>query len=256
MILRRIVLIVVAATVGALLAGCTDDSKTPVTATASPRATVTAGPGAYLDDDVPFITIDQQPQGAKVNVPFEISGTADVFEAVLSVAVSSASGTLCERTVQATSGRGTRGTWTATMAFVPPAQAETVTIRAFSRSPKDGAEINVVTRSLQLAPDVPDIAITQPRCAADVPGGASLAVSGSARVFEAALTVELRAASGAVLAARQVTADAGAPAIGNWTTQFDLDGIAAGAYELVAYNLSARDGTPEHVFSIPIRITV
>lgn len=251
--LRQMVLLAAATTVAAVFVACNGDSKAPPTAT-SQNATATAPPAG--SPTASAITIDQPPQGAKVNVPFEISGTADVFEAVLSVAVSDASGTLCERTVQATSGTGTRGTWTATMAFVPPAQAETITVRASSRSPKDGAEINVVIRSLQLAPDVPDIVITRPRCAGDVAGGASLAVSGTASVFEAALAVELRTSSGAVVATKHVTADAGAPATGRWSTQFDLDGVAAGAYELVAYSVSARDGTPEHVFSIPIRITV
>jgi hypothetical protein len=218
-----------------------------------PPSPTTGTPG---EANIGAITIDQPPDGAAVTVPLALSGTADVFEAALSVAVSDASGVLCERRLQATSGTGTRGTWTATMAFSPPVQRESITVRAFSVSPKDGSEINAVTRRLQLAPDVPGIVIAQPRCGADVPGGASLAVSGTASVFEAALAVELRTSSGTVVAAMHVTADAGAPATGSWSTRLDLNGIAAGTYELVAYSGSARDGTPENVFSIPIRITV
>lgn len=248
--LRQTVLVSVAA-VAVFSAACKGDANTSVTITAAPPPSPTTA--SFGKTIAGSIIIDHPRPGASVNVPFEISGTGGVDASIL-VSVSDVSGTLCERSVQATSGNGTQGTWTANLAFVPALQAEPVTIRASSQSPRDGSS-HVAGTELQLTPDVPDILITQPRCAADVPGGTSLAVSGTARVFEATLTAELRASSGAVVAAKQITADAGAPATGRWSTQFDLDGIAAGAYELVAYSGSARDGTAEHVFSIPIRIT-
>ncbi len=84
----------------------------------------------------------------------------------------------------------------------------------------------------------------------------ALAVNGAASVFESSLIVELRDASGTPLVTQVITADAAGPATGRWSTTLDLATVVAGAYELVAYDISARDGTPENVFAIPIRITV
>jgi hypothetical protein len=200
--------------------------------------------------------IDRPAAAATLAIPFEISGTANVPGGALSVSLSDASGTLCERDLKTTSGTGTPGAWRTTMAFAPPAAPGPVTIRVFSRSPQDGATVNIVTRTVQLIGDAPDIVIAEPRCAADLAAESALRVSGTARVFEAALTVELRASSGAVVRQQHVTADAGAPATGRWSAALDLTGIPAGRYDLVAYSISARDGAPEHIFSIPVRITV
>lgn len=192
-----------------------------------------------------------------MRVPFEISGRANVFEGALEVQVVGDDGrTLCHRAVQATSGTGTPGAWATTMAFPPPPVMGRATIRAFSVSAKDGSEQNVVTRDIQLQADAPAIVIAQPRCNADIALGSPLSVSGTASVFEANLLVELRDGRGTPLVTQIVTADAAGPATGRWGTTLDLAGVVAGVYELVAYDVSARDGTPENVFAIPIRITV
>jgi hypothetical protein len=229
-------------------------SATPATVTSAPAA---RSPTPVATTAPSAISINAPSAGASVRVPFDISGGANVFEAVLQVQILGQDGRmLCQRTVQATSGTGTPGTWTTTMAFAPPQVTGRATIRAFSISPRDGSEQNVVTRDIQLQADAPAIVIAQPRCNADVPQGSTLAVSGTASVFEASLLVELRDGRGAPLVMQIVTADAAGPATGRWSTTLDLAGIVAGAYELVAYDLSARDGTPENVFAIPIRITV
>jgi len=203
------------------------------------------------------IRIDRPAAGAAVGVPFEIAGRANVFEAALVVQVLGPNGqALCERHVQATSGTGTPGTWAATMAFVPPPSAGTATIRAFSLSPRDGSEQNVVTRAVLVQADAPAIVIAQPRCNADVAQGSMLNANGTASVFEATLIVELRDAAGTVLVKQVVTADAAGPATGRWSTRLDVSRIVAGTYELVAYSASPRDGAPENIFSIPVRITV
>lgn len=226
-------------------------------ASAPAAATRAVSPPAIAASPTPpTIVIDQPAASATLSIPFEISGTADVSEGALSVSVSDASGTLCEYDLKAVSGGATPRAWHATMAFAPPAAPGPVTIRAFSRSAQDGTVVNVVTRSVQVTADVPDIVIEKPRCATELAAESALLVSGTARVFEAALTVELRAGTGAAVVLQHVTADAGAPATGRWSAVLDLTGIPAGRYDLVAYSISARDGTPEHVFSIPVRITV
>jgi hypothetical protein len=244
--------------IGVALSACGSSGGASPTSTPAPPPTATSSvPSPTATAASTAISIDVPRAGASVRVPFEISGTANVFEAALVVEVIGADGRpLCERRVQAMSGTGTPGTWTTIMAFPPPASAAPVTIRAFSRSPRDGSEQNAVTRSVQVFAEAPAIVIAEPGCNTDIAQGSTLAVNGTARVFEATLTVELRDAAGTVVRTALVTADAGAPDTGRWTTTLDLGTVVAGAYELVAYSVSARDGTPENIFAIPVRITV
>jgi len=253
MLRRQSVIVRVPCVVGVLaslaLTACGGGSIAPVATAPSSAA---SAPATATSPAPHAIVIDRPVAAASLSIPFEISGTARVPDGALVVSVSDASGTLCEHELNVAVG----GAWRTTMAFAPPAAPGPVTIRAFSRSPRDGTEINVVTRTVQVTADPPDIVIAEPRCAADLAAESALRVSGTARVFEAALTVELRASTGAVVAQQHVTADAGGSATGRWSAELDLAGIPAGRYDLVAYNISPRDGTPEHIFSIPVRITV
>ena len=95
-----------------------------------------------------------------------------------------------------------------------------------------------------------------PDCNVDIAAGTGLPVTGTASVFEAALSLELRNADGMVVASQPVTADASAPARGSWSAMLNISSLPAGLYELTAFDLSARDGSRENEFSIPLRITV
>lgn len=216
------------------------------------------GDGGDSDDPTPTasgaITIDAPAAGTVVQVPFTIAGTADVFEGALVVQAFTGSGeVLCERRVQAVSGSGTRGTWEAVLAFAPSAGREEITLKAFSVSPQDGQQEHVVFQKATVDPDVPPIVIESPGCGEESFAESILTVSGTASVFEAALIVELRQADGTVLQTKAVTASAAGPERGTWQTSLDVLSARAGLYEVVAYSLSARDGTPEHIFSVPIR---
>ena len=59
-----------------------------------------------------------------------------------------------------------------------------------------------------------------------------------------------------MVASQPVKTDAGAPARGNWSAMLNISSLPAGLYELTAFDLSARDGSRENEFSIPVRITV
>ena len=113
-----------------------------------------------------------------------------------------------------------------------------------------------MTRDVVVAPDAPAIVILTPACNADIAAGSGLRVTGTASVFEAALRLELRNADGLVITSQPVMADAGAPARGNWSATVNVSSLPAGLYELTALDLSARDGSRENEFSIPVRITV
>ena len=189
--------------------------------------------------------------------PIPVKGRSDVFEGVLQVQLLTTDGTvLCERRVQSTSGTGTPGTWETTIAVPPPDVPRDAVIRAFSRSARDGSDENDVTETVHATTDVPPIVILTPACNADVAVGVPLRVTGTASVFEAALTLELRDPDGRVVLSQSVTADAAGPARGNWSATLDVSRLAAGTYELTTFDLSARDGSRENEFTIQLRLTV
>ena len=199
------------------------------------------------------ITIDA-PVEAVMRVPFTVSGTANVFEGRLIVQAIDASGAIvCQHRVQATSGSGTPGTWETVLAFKPPAAEQEITIKAFSGSTQDGSEENVVSLTTTLSPELPPIVIESPACGGLQSTVFILDVSGTASVFEAALIVELRQLDGAVLQTKSLTASAAGPERGTWQVNLDVSALPPGFYEVVAYSISARDGTAENIFSVPIR---
>ncbi|MGQ0844252.1 MAG: Gmad2 immunoglobulin-like domain-containing protein [Sporichthyaceae bacterium] len=82
------------------------------------------------------------------------------------------------------------------------------------------------------------IAITSPGSGCPL-RGPSITVAGTARVFEAALSIDVMQ-NGAVLQTANVMASEGAPGLGTWTTQFTL---LPGDYRIEAYYESAMDGS-------------
>ncbi len=94
----------------------------------------------------------------------------------------------------------------------------------------------------------PPILVDDPAAGATVP--AKLTVSGSASVFEATLVVQL-VRDGEVLDKQTVTASAGAPARGTFSTT--LHG-SPGDATIQAFTPSAADGSPQHEVDVPVTI--
>jgi hypothetical protein len=240
--------------------GCgDDDDNNGATATApagsatAPAATATTAPSAS-PTIAAGIVVEDPAANTTLKSPITMSGRANVFEGALTIdALGDAAGlVLCKRHVQATSGTGTEGTWSGILGIDPPDTDVPITLRAYTFSAMDGSMQDLVERSVTLSHEDPAIVINTPACAADV-GHASLTVSGMALVFEAVLHVDIRDSSGTVLATQRVMAGSGTE-FSPWTTTFDLSGLAAGLYDLVAYDLSARDGAIENEF--PVQISV
>ena len=235
-----------------LLAACDDDGDdgdtTPTPAvTAAPTAAPTATPA--VED---AITIDTPLLDEEVAVPITMTGTADVFEAALTIdALGNAAGlVLCTRHLMASSGTGTRGDWSGVLAFTPLDTAAPVTLRAYSFSPMDGSMENVVERTVIVQPERPNIVITSPACNEEV-SGATLTVEGMAEVFEAALVVELRDAAGTVVAQQSVMAASGVE-FSPWTATFDISALSNAFFDVVAYSTSPMDGSVINVFPVQI----
>lgn len=188
--------------------------------------------------------------------PIELAGTANTFEAQLLVdAVDEAGDFLCIRTVTATSGSGTEGTWAATLGVVPESDSDlAITLRAYERSAKDGSIINLVERPVTLSAEHPTIFLTSPVCGDTVAPGGALAVQGRATVFEAALTVELRNAAGTVVFSRNLLTEEGGVESGFGEIVTLPADLPTGLYDLVAYNTSAKDGSIQNEFPVQVNV--
>jgi len=203
----------------------------------------------------PAIVIGSPAEGETVSVPFTVSGEANTFEAALTVEVVDGSGTgMCVRQLMATSGSGTPGTWEGTLAFPPELNPLPVTLRAYAHSAKDGSIIDLVEYPITIAPDRPLIILTSPACYQVYDLGGLMMVTGTAALFEAALTVDVRDASGTTVATLQVTADE-CCVESNFSSSLTLPSdIPPGLYDVVAYSLSAKDGSVENEFPVQIEI--
>ena len=204
----------------------------------------------------PAITIDSPAEGETVSVPFTVSGEADTFEAALTVEAVDESGLVaCVRELTATSGSGTRGEWTGTLAFPPEEDPLPVTVRAYAHSPKDGSIIDLVEFPIVIATDRPPIILTSPTCGQVYELGGLVMVTGTAALFEAALTVDVRDATGATVATLPVLADACCVESNFSSTLMLPADISPGMYDVVAYSLSPKDGSVENEFPVQIEIS-
>jgi hypothetical protein len=232
----------------------------PPSATPSPTGTGGSAPGtpgtpSPTDPTSPFIVIDDPPDGANVATPLSVRGTANTFEAALTVMLVTPVGdVLCIREVMATSGSGTPGTWETLLGFSPPDYDTPATLRAYEQSAEDGSPVNVVEQAVVITPDRPPIFIYQPICGDRVAPGDPLFVKGRAHVFEAQLSLELRTPAGEVVLAQQVTAESGSEESNFETTLTIPATLPLGFYDLVAFDNSAQDGSVENEFPIQIEV--
>jgi germination protein M len=104
---------------------------------------------ATFEDVAPAILVERPSPFEQVSSPLRVSGTANTFEATLQLELLSSTGKLlAEKTVTATFGTGTRGTFDATLAFSSAPGAATLV--AFEYSAKNGSRINVIRIPLEL----------------------------------------------------------------------------------------------------------
>ncbi len=95
-----------------------------------------------IEDQTPQILVESPLPGDEVSSPIRLRGTANVFEATVSLEVRDAADeVLLETFTTATSGTGTRGTFDTELAL-PDAEGQ-VTIVAFESSAEDGRPLHV-----------------------------------------------------------------------------------------------------------------
>ncbi len=103
-----------------------------------------------FEAETPQILVESPLPGDTARSPIRLRGTANVFEATVSIDVRDANGDLLERTfTTATSGTGTRGTFDTELALRD--HEGEVTVVAYESSAKDGSPLHVVELPLELA---------------------------------------------------------------------------------------------------------
>ena len=107
---------------------------------------------AMYDGYLPAITVRTPVIGERVTSPVTVSGTANVFEATVSVRILDSAGTEIARTFTVAScGTGCRGDYSVAVAYTVPRE-ERGTIEVFESSAKDGQPVNVQLIPVTLAP--------------------------------------------------------------------------------------------------------
>lgn len=107
---------------------------------------------ATYEDLLPAITVESPLIGATVSNPVTVSGTANVFEATVSLRILDADGKEIARTfTTATCGTGCRGEYTVSVSYAVGSQ-QRGTVEVFESSAKDGSAVNVVSIPVTLTP--------------------------------------------------------------------------------------------------------
>ena len=104
-----------------------------------------------FEDETPQILVESPLPGDSVTSPIRLRGTANVFEATVSLDVRDDAGKRILQTfTTATSGTGTRGTFDTMLPL--PGREGTVMVVAYEASAKDGRPLHVVEVPLKLEP--------------------------------------------------------------------------------------------------------
>jgi germination protein M len=107
--------------------------------------------GSYRDR-LPAILVVSPRIGQQVSSPITVSGTADVFEATVSIRIIDAQGRVVARTsTQATCGTGCRGTYAKAVRYTVD-RSQPGIVRVYEISAKNGKPINVVEIPVVLKP--------------------------------------------------------------------------------------------------------
>jgi hypothetical protein len=124
---------------------------TPVSPTVEPTVEPSPSPS---DGEVPAIVVRRPVAGDEVVSPITVAGTADVFEATVSIRILDANGQgLAATFATATCGSGCRGRYSEEVFFFTEERQEG-TIEVFESSAADGSPLNLVQVPVVLVPGI------------------------------------------------------------------------------------------------------
>lgn len=159
---RRLLFVIIS--LALLAGGCVGDvedaldpSESPATSspTSEPTAEPSPEPSPEPSDGVkPAIVVRTPVAGDEIVSPVTVAGTADVFEATVSIRILDANGQeLAAAFATATCGTGCRGKYSAEVFFFTE-ERQDGTIEVFESSAADGSPLNLVSVPVELVPGI------------------------------------------------------------------------------------------------------
>ena len=152
--MRRLVVLAVCPTLLAT-SSCTRVVNRVTATLSATMASVTSPPPSLSSGPTggaPAIVVRAPSSGAEISSPVRISGTADVFEGVVSLQVVDATGEVLAATITTASCEtGCRGAFHATLAFYTPLRQHGA-VEAYEVSEKDGSMRHLVRVAVTLVP--------------------------------------------------------------------------------------------------------
>jgi len=116
----------------------------------TPAGTTSALAGADFENLLPAVLIESPLPFAQVRSPFRVTGSSNTFEATSQLELLDSNGKLLvSKTVTASSGTGTRGTFSVSLRFHAPSGPATLV--SYENSAKDGSRIDVVRIPVQIS---------------------------------------------------------------------------------------------------------
>jgi Immunoglobulin-like domain of bacterial spore germination len=149
---RRLLVILLA--VSGAACGTVDEVEDALSPSDSPQTSpsVTGSPSASDAGGRPAIVVRTPAPGDELVSPVTIAGTADVFEATVSIRILDANGQeLAATFATATCGSGCRGRYSTDLSFLTTVR-QPGTIEVFESSAEDGSVINLVSIPVVLVP--------------------------------------------------------------------------------------------------------
>lgn len=244
--------LVVALSLVLALSACGRDGDVTPSPTAAPSATPLEGTPTPVDS--PFVRILGPVEAAAVKTPLFIEGEARTFDGRLVVSIRTSAGVeVCVAPVVADRAAPEVGRWSVHIGLRPPPQPGGLVIQAFAAASAGGDLALMDEVAVTLETGDPAILVTSPRCGETV--GTTVTVEGTASVFEATVNLTARRSNGDVLAESFTTATQGAPGRGPFSGTLVLPSGTSGPVLIEAWSASAADGTPEHVFGVPVFVS-
>jgi hypothetical protein len=131
-----------------IVSGVGDDVPSPVESESQDPTSPVEDP----TDELPPIVVDSPQPGSEIRSPVTISGTANVFEATVSIRIINSSGDVIQESfTTATCGTGCRGDYTAEVEFEVD-KVESGIIEVYEQSMEDGSDLHKVSFPVILVP--------------------------------------------------------------------------------------------------------
>jgi hypothetical protein len=203
----------------------------------------------------------------RVSSPVIVSGTADVFEATVSIRIlDGMNNVIADTFTTATCGSGCRGDFEAEVPFSVGTEQPGV-IQVFEESAEDGSRLHVVRIPVTLVPGPDDpiapagdppvtssetIEVLAP--APDARVSSPVTVSGTANVFEATVMIRILDANENVVADTFTTATCGSGCWGDFEAEVPFSVGTEQPGVIQVFQESAEDGSRLHVVRIPVTL--